>query len=361
MKVAIYHNLRKGGALSLIKNLCEVLIKKNHTIEIFTTSKSPVINGTKNRIYKISNPKNSINEIFSFLPKLNLINKKIASDIDSAKFDLVLIFPCIHTQSPSLIRYIKNTKTIYIFTESKREFYEKTTYDYLSIRRIISRIIRLPIKIIDYQNCHKANTIVSISHYSSHILDTIYNKKSYIIPPGIKQIEPKKITYLNNHAFISIGQISKIKGHDFSINQLKKSKTEIKQFIIIGRETYEISYIKNLIKEVKFASIVHTEDEKYKLESLKKSSFFLANQIMEPFGLATLESIVDGVFVLGKNEGGTPEIVRHGISGFLYPTSHAVKSLDEVNSRKYISTYKNAIIDWIGTVDKILKIANNIY
>lgn len=360
MKIAIYHNLKTGGALSLVENLCKEFSRKKHSIEIFTTSESHKLKKMENRIYKINITTNSINQIFSFLPNLISINKKIAMDIESKKFDLILIFPCLHTQSPSIIRYIKNTKTIYIFTEPKREFYEQTTYDHTSIKRIIGRIIRLPIKFIDRQNCKKAKNIIAISHYSSYLLKKIYNQKSYVVLPGIKQIKPQKRKYVNDHTFISIGQISKIKGHDFSINQLSKSKTKVRQFTIIGRETYEKPYMANIIKNKKNISMIHTENEEYKIKLLKMSSFYLANQISEPFGLATLEGIASGIFILGKNEGGNPEIIRNGIGGLLYPKNHATQFLDEINSKKHITVYKNAIINWKETADKILKIANHL-
>lgn len=106
--------------------------------------------------------------------------------------------------------------------------------------------------------------------------------------------------------------------------------------------------------------MIHTENEEYKIKLLKMSSFYLANQISEPFGLATLEGIASGIFILGKNEGGNPEIIRNGIGGLLYPKNHATQFLDEINSKKHITVYKNAIINWKETADKILKIANHL-
>ena len=44
----------------------------------------------------------------------------------------------------------------------------------------------------------------------------------------------------------------------------------------------------------------------------------------EPFGITTLEAQGKGLFCLGINNGGTPEIVRHGLGGFLYPNTRSI-------------------------------------
>ena len=90
----------------------------------------------------------------------------------------------------------------------------------------------------------------------------------------------------------------------------------------------------------------------------QKNTFFLANQNKEPFGLTTLEATTHGCYVLGKNEGGTPEMIRHGINGFLYPsiikTSHRI--LRQKIKRKKIKITQSCKIDWNESTEKLLYI-----
>lgn len=103
---------------------------------------------------------------------------------------------------------------------------------------------------------------------------------------------------------------------------------------------------------------VFNANDKRKRELLSKSTFYLANQENEPFGLSTLEAIDNGCFVLGKNEGGTPEIVSRGLSGFLYPNDIRIarKVLKTFLGQKYIKVYKTVKIDWKETTNKLLNI-----
>src|SRR5690606_24838394 len=63
-----------------------------------------------------------INDLKTFYYLKNL-HKKIAKDIDSKKYDIVIIHPDKITQSPFLIRYLK-TNNLYFCQEPLRMVYE---------------------------------------------------------------------------------------------------------------------------------------------------------------------------------------------------------------------------------------------
>ncbi len=356
MKIAIFHNLKKGGALNFVKSISGNLKSKNNKIDIFSFEN----NIPKNKynhlyLYKLKKTKNAISQMFQIFVELKNINKQIAKKIEKNKYDLVLVFPCLLTQSPFLLKYLNHTNFIYVFTEPKREFYEKTSYDF-SIKKTISDTIRKTIKIIDKINCSYAKNIVSISEYSSNQLLKIYKKRAFTIYPGIKFTHPKKIYLKNNQKILSVGALQKIKGHDFSIKQIAKKRYKIK---ILGRKTPDYKNIIKIIKKYKakdLVSIIHTEKENKKNTLYKKHSLFLANQQHEPFGLTTLEAVNNNCYVIGKNEGGTPEIIRHGMNGFLYPNSIKIaqKALDKKYNQKNINISKNCKIDWDKTTEHLL-------
>lgn len=50
---------------------------------------------------------------------------------------------------------------------------------------------------------------------------------------------------------------------------------------------------------------------------LRWAHIFLLPTVSESFGLAALEAMASGVPVIGANVGGLPEVVEHGVSGFL--------------------------------------------
>lgn len=355
MKIAIFHNLEKGGALNSIIFPLKYL-SKNNNIDIYSFQENIPQNLINNSyIYKIKKTINIFQNLFQALFELKKINKKIAKDIEKKNYDIVLVFPCLLTQSPYLLRYLKHKeKVIYFFTEPKREFYENTSFDYWSLKKILTRLIRLPIKFIDKKNCKSAKHIVCNSKFTAKNLKKIYNKNSTIIYPGLKPITPKKITIKNNKKILSVGQLSKIKGHDFSIKQIQGISKEI---TILGRKTKETKKIKKIAKQNNISlKIKKTENDLEKDNIYKKYSIYLANNFNEPFGITTLEATSNNCLVLGKKEGGTPEIIKNKVNGFLYSNLiEAKKILKKVISQDNLTFFQINTIDWKYTSDRILE------
>ena len=358
MKIAIFHNLEKGGALNSIISPLKYF-KQQNTIDIFSFQENIPQNLVDNYYtYKLKKTKNIFQNLFQILFELKIINKKIAENINKNNYDLILVFPCLLTQSPYLLRYLKDKeKIIYFFTETKREFYESTSFNYWSLKKILTRLIRLPIKYIDQKNCKSAKHIICNSKFTAKKMKEIYDKKSTVIYPGLKPIKRKNISIKNNKKILSVGQLSKIKGHDFSIHQLSGI---IDNLSILGRETDESKNIYKLAKKKKvFLNLISTEDNKVKDDLYKYYSIYLANNSNEPFGITTLEATSNNCLVLGKKEGGTPEIIKNGVNGYLYSNiDEARKILKYVLSQDILQFKQINTIDWKYTSDKIIEYYN---
>jgi glycosyltransferase involved in cell wall biosynthesis len=365
MKIAIVHNLYDGGALNLLISITKSLISSNK-IDIFSLNNSKIDLlrkiSTNYFSYKLSTTNNIFSHLYQVFSELPQLNKKIAQKINTNNYDLILIFPCILTQSPYILQYLsKDLKTFYLFTEPKREFYEITSFDYYSIKRFLSRILRLPIKFIDIKNCRSAQNIISLSYYEQNILHKVYKKSSYVIHPFLSEISPIKIKKINNHKFLSVGALSKIKGHDFSLKILKNLSNKI---TILGRETKDTGHIFRYAKQNSIKiNLIKTENDDKKNLLFKKFSLYLANQENEPFGISTLEAADSDCYLCGRNIGGTSEIIKHGLNGILLPEDINIsnKILKTIEKNKYLNFYKTCKIDVSDTISKILKIYNYIY
>lgn len=355
MKIAIFHNLKQGGALnSIIFPLQH--IKKENQVDIYCFNKNipkKLINNLY--LYNLRKTKNVFKELLFIISDLKKINQRVAKDINQKNYDLILIFPCLLTQSPYILKYLKHSeKVIYFFTEPKREFYEKTSFSYWLPKNFLTRLIRRPIKYIDRKNCQYAKHIITNSKFTAKKLKEIYNKNSTVIYPGLKPIKPKNISIKNNKKILSVGQLSKIKGHDFSINQISGINDNL---TILGRETLESKHIYKLAKKKKvFLNLIQTEDDKIKDNLYKDYSIYLANNNYEPFGITTLEATSNNCLVLGKKEGGTPEIIENRVNGYLYSNlKEARKLLKDVLSKDKLKFKQINTIDWKYTSDKIIK------
>lgn len=347
-KIAIYHNLNPGGGLNQIKNIVKILSNRGLIIDIYSHKNHKIIGSNQILHFPIDKPKNSITELFQSLYSLRVVQKRIAKAIISKNYDYIFIFPCHIVQSPHIIRYLPRKKSYYFFLEPKREFYEKTSFDYYTPKRIISRLIRYPIKIFDYINCRSSQNIISNSKFSQKRLKEIYNKKSMVIYPGLKPIKPTRILIKNRHNFLSLGLLSMLKGHHLSAKLVPKLE-------IYGEKSHE-NITKYLPKNIHINESVSDSSIN---NVYKKYTFFMANQINESFGLTTLEAAQNNCFIFGSNEGGTPEIIKNSFNGVLLPKNNiklSKKIIDEYNKKDVITLIKTCIIDWDYTVDQILKL-----
>ncbi|MBP9817999.1 glycosyltransferase family 4 protein [Candidatus Shapirobacteria bacterium] len=349
MKIAIYHNLNNGGAKEQMKQWIFWLKKNKFKIIVYKPKETKTVS------------KNIFINICQTIAQSLISDYKIASLINKTKFDAILIFPCHKIQSPFILSFLKNKyKVIYIFAERNREFYENTSFFDGGIKKKISKIIRFPLKIFDITNCKQAINIVTNSYYSNYMLKKTYGKIGHVIYPGMEQIWQKRIESGNKITnFLSIGNLIKTKGHDFSIKQISPLQNLL---TIIGSSNnnkeaeFIVSLAKTMKVNIKITDYIRTTD---KLDIFKKTDIFLANQENEPFGISTAEANDCQIPVLGINIGGTSEIITTGINGFLYPKNVyiAKKILNKTLNNKIAFTQFNKI-NWKLSALKLIEYIN---
>ncbi|MBU1130401.1 glycosyltransferase family 4 protein [Patescibacteria group bacterium] len=361
MKICIFHNLKKGGALKYLIEISR-LLRQQHSVHIFSFQKNiPKQIYDKINVTKLRKTNNIFGHLYQVLFELKHKSKKIAYKINQKKYDLILIHHCYLTQSPYILKYLKNKKKcIYIFHEPKREFYEPTSSKHFTYRKKITRLIRSPIKFIDKNNCKFAKNIVTNSYYSKFIIKKIYKKKSFVLYPGLNKKQFKLLKTNNQKNFISIGNFTTAKGHDQSIDLLRNTKGKL---TIIGKKDEDYKFISNLSNSPKISVSLKTKiKNKNKIKLLKKHTFYFSNQTKEPFGIATLEATTQNCFVLGNNSGGTPEIIQHGLNGFLYPNNHKIKKkiVKSFLEKKKIHFINNNEINWKQTTKHLLSLYHHL-
>lgn len=359
MKIGVYHNLGAGGAKISLNNLINTLSKDNE-VHIYTHSQEYLSWNNKNvhvHNYDLATPSSIFDLLWLTLFSLHRICMKVAKDMLNTGLDLIIIGQCRYTQSPNILRHLGSlkSKSVYMFNEPLREFYEPTTLDHHSLKRTLSRIIKRPIKYLDYINCQFAKKIVCCSSYSQTQLRDIYKKDGIVIWPGVKKIKPVKVSRPNNRRICSVGLLTSLKGHDFSIEQVKDKRLDI-----LGNLSHESNVIFAKSIGRKNIRIVHNNSEGYKDKFLRLHSIYLANNVREPFGLATVEAMEANCCVLGVSEGGTSELIKHKFNGYLYRRDiiESQHVLDEIYNKKILTFYKCFAIDWYHTAKQILRYAN---
>lgn len=312
MKIAFFHNLPPGGAKRVVYEEIKHLSRK-HTIHLFQLESHhhDFLNFEKlpckmhdyqfNLKSRFPKPFKRFSEDFQNFILLRRLHKKIAHDIDSLDFDIVIVHPDKFTQAPFLLRHLK-TKTIYYCEELLRIGYESNfpIPENISLLNkyyeVITRRIR---RSIDYKNTKSAAILLTNSLYTQKNIQSIYHLNSQVCYLGV---DTDLFTMLPEYSqtVLFIGEQSIINGYPL----LKSIENNLRQQGITVR-------------------VVNFFDKQNKISDIQLAKLYaqslatLCLSLSEPFGLTAIESMACGTPVIAVNEGGYTESVINNQTGYL--------------------------------------------
>ena len=316
MKIAVYYNLHFGGAKRAVFEQVKRLEERGHTVDVYTTDSFSDIFDLKSvssnfHFFKFNQHKGRIlflSRLFKDLEvfiKYKSLHKKIAKDIDSRNYDIVLCHPDALTQAPYLMQFL-NTKSAYYCQETLRIAYEyelkpKKNMGFLNYRyELVTRKIR---KNIDLKNVRSATyTIASCYHVRERMIEAygVWPKVSYL---GVDTslFVPKNVR--NKNQIIFFGNKEEVNsGYDLAREAISFLPPDKKVKLIV------IPWRKDNGKRLSDKDLV-----KYYNESIVT----LAISKFENFGLTPIESMSCGTPVIATNISGHRETVPDGVGGFL--------------------------------------------
>lgn len=315
MKIAVFYNIEFSGAKRVVKEQVKGLIKLGNTVDVYTTDNQndifdPKAIANKSYLYNFSKKRLNIpllgrlkSDFLDTFIRLRLLHKKLAKDIDSRNYDIVLVHTDTYTQAPFLLRYLK-TKNVYYCLEPLRNGYEyalrfKNGSALNTLYESINRYIRIQ---IDRTNARHAKNILTLSFFARERIIAAYDlypKVSYL---GIDENIFKPVSVKKKNQVFFVADKSYIYGYDLAKKAMdlipKKIRPEFK-IIEWKKENLERLSDKDLVREYCESFI-----------SLSLSRF-------DTFGLIPLESMACEVPVIALNVAGYRETVRNNETGFL--------------------------------------------
>lgn len=330
MKIAIFHNLPKGGAKRMVYSLIKELSKSNDVDEFTVSTSTDYLDEkrfVKNQmIYEYRHGSGVFESVFNSLTALKSVHRRIARDINEGNYDIVLVNHDFITRSPYLLRYLR-VPSIYFCHEPPREFYEKLDIHSPRLKDKLANIIRFPLKYVDKTNFSYADVVVTNSIYSQSVVKRIYKKASTVIYPGVDTMvfRPQKIKKENQ--IITVGSLLPYKGTLEVIRCLGTINNRKRPGLIVVGEGRKIE-----IKKVNEAATKYKVNIKIvknvsdrELSNLYSSSRVVVSLAFgEPFGLSIIEGMACGIPAVVVNEGGLKEQTINGVNGYVTSRNHKV-------------------------------------
>lgn len=153
----------------------------------------------------------------------------------------------------------------------------------------------------------------------------VQNKKTWIIYNAVESIyKLRDIVIEKERYFLFCGSLSENKGifdAIFSFSKILKEKN-LKLYIAGTGSAHVVKKIKAIIqKENLQGRVVLLGFRADSKELMRKSIALLMCSKHEAFGRVTAEAMISDCLVIGRNSGGTSELIEHGVTGFLFNTN----------------------------------------
>ena len=329
LKIAVFHNLPHGGAKRATYEWVKRL-SKEHKVDLYLVDDvaeqflSLRTNVHETRVYSkkslsVSSP---FKRMVSFF-KIWFVSNKIAEDINSLDYDVVLLFQCQITNTPIILRKLR-IPSLYICHETFGRMFEphytkeKRNPLVLMLRRAIIKLFMN----IEKKSANCATLVCTTSLYSVETLYKYFSFYPQLIYPGVETDKFKPLNIKKDNTVLSVGHLSQSKGHEFIIKSLGTIAINRPKLIIVHNLEHLRFDYRSKLQELAAANKVEVEfksslSDQELLRTYQSAKITLCGYHLEPLGLVALESLSCGTPVISVEEAGLRETVIDNFTGFL--------------------------------------------
>ena len=315
MKIAVFYNLAFGGAKRVVLEHVRGLKKNGHSVDLYTTNSesdafdpSPIADNFFSYTISLESSvpvvKRLIKDYKNFFVLKNL-HRKIASDINTRGYDVVLVHPDKFTQAPFLLRFLK-APSVYYCQEPLRIVYEysmRLRENVHPVKRIYEEVTRLYRRRIDRENVRAARlTIASCYHIRERMIES-YEVFPKVVYCAVDHTVFRPIKIKKKNQVFYVGSPNVIEdGYDLAKKAIQCIPARIRP------KLHVVSWKKANGERL-------SEQELVKIYN--HSLVTLCTSRLETFGLVPLESMACGVPVIATKISGHRETVKDNKTGFL--------------------------------------------
>lgn len=312
MKIAVFDNLPEGGAKRVVLEQMRYLHQSQNQVIHYTNSvdthfstkqfaNTVIIHTVQlSQFHGLLRPLTELSYI-----KLAVQSYVLARKIDAQKCTVCMVHPCMFTQAPLVLLFLK-TPTLYFIEEPLRMISESNSFKprVLGFKMVYEYLRRKGIALLDKRACRHATHRVANSQFTQKNVQDYYSTTCSVLTLGVNTqiFFPPQETPTRKY-FLWIGARDEIHGYSLLTTALKLLK-----------KTPNIMYV-----EFQNAQLPLTDQQLCSLYQGAYATLCLSHN--EPFGLTSIESQACGTPVIAVAEGGYRETVLDGSTGTLISRS----------------------------------------
>jgi glycosyltransferase involved in cell wall biosynthesis len=321
MRVVVVHNLQAGGAYRRLTEQVKAL--PDTTVEVCLASAQPVaadavivpLRVTAPRARRLLRPPLR----YLDLAALAYAWREAAQRVVRIGAEVVFANPCRYLQAPAALLWTRSP-TLYFCDEPRRVDYEATAR---ATRNPRTRMLYAPLyegqRWLDRRATAAASELVTNSQYTARMIERSYGRSAEVVPLGVPDgFRPDAAAKSSDHV-LSVGTLIPAKGHELVLQACASAQRRRPVVVVAPRaDADEEARLTQLAASLRVELEIRTRISDDELRTLYRTAYatlYLAEH--EPLGLASLEAQACGCPVVVADEGGLPETVVRGQTGFV--------------------------------------------
>jgi glycosyltransferase involved in cell wall biosynthesis len=321
LRVAVVHNLKPGGAHRRLREQAGHL---DCVVREFTLSTAePVTRDAVVSPVSMTSPEaprwRRPLQRYVDLHRLVAAWERCFGEVDRWKPDVVWLNPCQFLQAPAVPRSFA-VPTVYYCDEPRRADYEPAVFAQTNpSTRAIYAPLRRRERSLDRATVRRVTRIATNSRYSAAAIRSAYGRRATRVGCGVEAgFTPLRDDVRPVGHVLCVGALIPSKGHDLAIAAVARGARDLPLVVVAPRpDATEERRLRDLATvqgvELRIVTAI-SDDELIELYRHALATVYLARA--EPLGLVSLEAQACGCPVVVADEGGLPETVVDGGSGW---------------------------------------------
>jgi glycosyltransferase involved in cell wall biosynthesis len=343
MRVAVVHNLQAGGARRRLSEQLKAL--PDSTVELCPAGAETITADAIVVPLELAAPRvpRALRPALRYRDLLAVVRAwhDAASRIARLGVDVVFANPCQFLQAPAALLWTR-VPTLYFCDEPRRVDYEPAA---AQTRNPRTAMLYAPLyraqRWLDRRAATAATELATNSRYTMQLIERSYGRHAGVVPLGVPDSFGPPQTPASSGHVLSVGTLIPSKGHDLVLQACAMGRVRRRVMLVAPRgDQQEEHRLRRLAARLGVELDIRThigDDELRVLYQTAQATLYLAER--EPLGLASLEAQACGCPVVVADEGGLPETVVPGRTGFVVPrdagaAAQALDAFDDEGMRR---------------------------